>query len=96
MIVVAVIGILASIAYPSYVKSRENSQKTSCINNLHQIDGAKDRYAIENRKTAGSPVYETDIIPYFMKKWSSCPAGGSYSINPVNENPTCEIPGHSL
>ena len=38
MIVVAIIGLLAAIAIPSFIKARETSQKNACINNLRQID----------------------------------------------------------
>ena len=38
MIVVAIIGLLAAIAIPSFVKARQESQKNGCINNLRQID----------------------------------------------------------
>ena len=40
MIVVAIIGLLAAIAIPSFVKARNTSQQNACINNLRQIDGA--------------------------------------------------------
>ena len=41
MIVVAIIGLLAAIAIPNFVKARTSSQKTACIANLKQMDGAK-------------------------------------------------------
>ena len=34
MIVVAIIGLLAAIALPSFVKARATSQANACINNL--------------------------------------------------------------
>jgi type II secretory pathway pseudopilin PulG len=40
MIVVAIIGLLAAIAIPNFVKARTTAQKNACINNLRQIDGA--------------------------------------------------------
>jgi len=50
MIVIAIIGLLCAIAIPNYVKSRANSQANACINNLRQIDGAMQQFAIENKK----------------------------------------------
>ena len=50
MIVVAIIGLLAAIAIPNFVKARTTSQTNACINNLRQIDGAKQQWALENRK----------------------------------------------
>ena len=40
MIVVAIIGLLAAIAIPNFVKARSTAQANVCINNLRQIDGA--------------------------------------------------------
>ena len=47
MIVVAIIGLLAAIAIPNFVKARTTSQTNACINNLRQIDGAKQQWALE-------------------------------------------------
>ena len=51
MIVVAIIGLLAAIAIPSFMKARTSSQKNACINNLRQIESAKDQYSIEVGRT---------------------------------------------
>ena len=48
MIVVAIIGLLAAIAIPSFMRARTTSQKNACINNLRQIEAAKDQYALEH------------------------------------------------
>jgi len=50
MIVVAIIGLLAAIAIPNFVKARAASQKNACIANLKQIDGAKATWALEQKK----------------------------------------------
>lgn len=47
MIVVAIIGLLAAIAIPNFVKSRETSQANACINNLRQINAAESQFALE-------------------------------------------------
>src|SRR5512143_2731134 len=95
MIVVAIIGLLAAIAIPNFVRARTTSQKNACINNLRQIDGAKQQWALEAKKAPNaSPVY-ADISVY-LKNAVSCPAAGSdtsftgsYSPNIVSNVPTC-------
>ena len=87
MIVVAIIGLLAAIAIPSFVKARKTSLTNACINNLRQIDGAKDQWAIENNKSSGTPA-QSDITTY-LKKWPTCPAGGTYTIGALGADPTC-------
>ena len=47
MIVVAIIGLLAAIAIPNFLKARATSQQNACINNLRQIDAAKQQWALE-------------------------------------------------
>lgn len=93
MIVVAIIGLLLAIAIPNYVKARANSQANSCINNLRQIDGAIQQFALEYNKHVGDPVsYPTDLTPYIKLNTGlqipSCPAGGSYSVAAVGVDPS--------
>ncbi len=95
MIVVAIIGLLAAIAIPNFVRARTTSQKNACINNLRQIDGAKQQWALETKQApTASPGY-SDISSY-LKNAVSCPAAGSdtsfsgsYSCNTVTNAPTC-------
>src|SRR5712671_724807 len=76
MIVVAIIGLLAAIAIPNFVKARATAQKNACINNLRQIDGAIQQYALENKKAASDVVAQADVTPY-LKNSVVCPAGGT-------------------
>ena len=73
------------------------AQRNTCINNLRQIDAAKQQWALENNKTADSVPSLQDIVPYLPGGiFPACPAGGLYSINAVGEPPTCSVPGHVL
>lgn len=67
MIVVAIIGLLASIAVPNFVRARQTSQTNACINNLRQIDAAIHQYALENNIGPGSPVGSDDVAPYLPR-----------------------------
>jgi len=49
MIVVAIIGLLAAIAIPNFVRARTTSQQNACINNLRLIDSSKQQWALEQR-----------------------------------------------
>jgi prepilin-type N-terminal cleavage/methylation domain-containing protein len=99
MIVVAIIGLLAAIAIPNFIKARTTSQKNACINNLKQIDGAIQQWALENNQSSGASVASTDIIPYLGRgsgEYPTCPAGGSYTVTDVATEPTCDVSGHAL
>ncbi|MGD9874891.1 MAG: hypothetical protein AB7T27_11590 [Kiritimatiellia bacterium] len=91
----APIAMMAGVAMPAIVQARSNSQKNSCINNLRQIEGAKDQWAIDNGATVGDQVSPSDIEPY-LKEFPSCPSGGSYVLNPIGTPATCDQPGHAL
>ena len=95
MIVAALVGMLAAIALPSFMRSRTKSQTTACINNLRQIEAAKEQWAMENRKTQGAAVLTNEIDTY-MKKLPSCPAGGTYNYTQVGSNTICSVTNHSL
>jgi len=94
MIVVAIIGLLAAIAIPNFVRARTQSQKNACINNLRQIDGAVQTWALETKQAANANVSFTDISSY-LKNAVICPEGGvafadSYTITTVTNKPTCQ------
>ena len=97
MIVVAIIGLLAAIAIPNFVKARTTAQANACINNLRQIDGAKEQYMLENNTTA-APTAMTDLagVTGYIKATPNCPAGGTYTIQAAGTNPTCSIGGTHL
>ncbi len=68
-----------------------------CINNLRQIDGAKQQWALENKQPPTALAVAPQIEPYLSGlKLPVCPSGGVYTINAVNAAPTCSIAGHGL
>ena len=96
MIVVAIIGLLAAIAIPNFVKARATSQMNACINNLRQIDAAANEFALEKGKKTADPItYPDDLTPYIKLNSGSsipvCPAGGTYAITAVGVIPTCTL-----
>src|SRR4030095_7313466 len=68
MIVVAIIGLLAAIAIPNFVKAREQAQLNSIVNNLRITEGAKDQWALENKQGTGSTPVVTDLAPYMKNR----------------------------
>jgi len=70
--------------------------KNACINNLRQIDGAKEQWALETHHNTGGAVTFSNIVHYIKNGMPVCPKGGTYTIGRIGENPTCSVPGHSL
>ena len=98
MIVVAIIGLLAAIAIPNFVKARAASQKSACIANLKQIEGAKATWALENKKTDIAVPATTDLYGSgsYITVEPSCPASGAYTIGAVSARPLCSVSDHTL
>ena len=96
MIVVAIIGLLAAVAIPNFVKARTTAQRNACVRNLQQIDGAKERWALEMRKGPGDAIVESEINDYIKGGQPECPAGGEYRYGALGTPPSCTIPGHTL
>jgi prepilin-type N-terminal cleavage/methylation domain-containing protein len=93
MIVVAIIGLLASIAIPNITQARDKARQNVCIANLQQIEGAIHRWSLDMNKDEGEAVAYSDIRNY-LKRSVVCPSGGSsfedsYAISTVDTAPTC-------
>jgi prepilin-type N-terminal cleavage/methylation domain-containing protein len=101
MIVVAIIGLLAAIAIPNFVRARTTAQQNACINNLRQIDGAKQQWALETKAAATATPAVTDIQPYIgrgtMGTAPTCPSdatktfASSYTMGDLQTAPGCRI-----
>jgi hypothetical protein len=92
-----VIPMMLAIAIPNFVKAREVAQTNWCINNLRQIDAAKQQWALQNGKKADDVPTAEDLKPFFKNGiFPTCPAGGTYTIGAVSNAPTCSVPGHKL
>jgi prepilin-type N-terminal cleavage/methylation domain-containing protein len=101
LIVVVVIGLLAAIAIPNFVKARTTASKNICNSYcLPQLVEAKKRWAQDNKKQAGDTPAWGDLVgtDKYIKSMPACPAGGAYSLNNLATKPTCSIggEGHTL
>ncbi len=100
-IVLAIIILLALIAVPSYVHARSSSQANACINNLSQLDAAKQAWSAALHVSPTTVPGGTDIQPFLGRGTGGtlpvCPCdtskafGTSYSLNAVNALPICLI-----
>jgi hypothetical protein len=87
--------ILAPLFIPD-VSVRRVRTDWECINNLRQIDGAKEQWIMNTRQTIGAPsdlAAINNLIKYGEPK---CPEGGTYTYGDVGQDPRCSIKGHQL
>jgi prepilin-type N-terminal cleavage/methylation domain-containing protein len=102
MIVVAIIGLLAAIAIPNFLRARSTSQQDACIDNLREIDAGIQQWALESGAGPTTPVTSDDIQSYLGRGATGtlpwCPLAGtdhsfgtSYSIVNASTAPTCNL-----
>jgi type IV pilus assembly protein PilE len=92
MVTVGIIGLLAAIALPSFIKSRNVSQQNACINNLRIIDDGKQQWAFVARKSNGAAVTANSVNEYIKGSTTPvCPANGIYTYGNIGSVPDCSI-----
>lgn len=105
MIVVGIIGLLAALALPAFIKARTISQSKACINNLRIMDAAKEQAAMEYRWRSGKTIDsgttdETNVLAYVKRNQiPDCPGSGTYAWNSIGASSSCSVgaPGvHTL
>ncbi len=99
MIVVGIIGLLAALAIPASMEARRVSQMNASVNNLRQIDAAKQQWTFHARKVEDDPCTEADLQDYIRGDFPTCPADDSaYDVSNVGSNPACTsgLPDHAL
>jgi prepilin-type N-terminal cleavage/methylation domain-containing protein len=97
MVVIAIIGLLAAIAIPSFRHAISTTQQRVCALNRKNIDGAKLQWAVENRRSPAAIPEDADLFGenVYLEHKPDCPAGGAYSINAVREKCTCNVVAHA-
>ena len=95
MIVVTIIGTLAAIAMPNFAKARDNSRLNTIYSNLRQIDSAKERWALENRKRTGDAAELDDLLIYLRGGVLKDVMSETYVPNAVGERPVAALPSGS-
>ncbi len=88
---------VVAVVLPLFIKARTTTASNPCINNLRQLDGATQQWALENHKgTNDVPTWE-DIRPYLRDGViPTCPQGGTYTLGTLEKSPKCSYPEHSL
>ena len=99
MIVVAVIGIMASIALPNFAKARSTAQQRACCKNLSVLDETKQQWGFETKQQSTATPTIAQIRAYFgQSRMPICPARGTYRLRRLDRVPTCTLAalGHTL
>ena len=96
--VIVAFGVLIIICValiPAFIRARSTSATLPCVNNLRQIDAAKNQWALEHHKKSQDTLTWNDLRPYFPARWTNgmpiCPDGGTYTLGRVGESPRCSL-----
>ena len=95
LITVAIIGLLAAISIPAFMKAREAAQRSACVNNMRRIDAAKEEAAMKYSHQQGVTIPESELAESLRGGLANlaCPKGGRYLANPIGEDPECSVHG---
>ena len=104
ILAVVFVASLSAVVMPHLIHARSTTATNVCVNNLRQIDAAKQQWAMEYHRTINDIPSWKDILPFLGYGRDAnldamqCPAGGNYSIRRIGDVPTCSIGGenHSL
>ncbi len=105
MIVVLIIGMLAAIAIPSFVRARNTARANTCINNMRQIEQAKEMWAMEENMGPADDAPDWDDLEDYIRGDDplTCPADSDedeYDYNAIGTNVDCPVfddnPTHEL
>ena len=92
--IVAIVGLLAAIAIPSFIKARSTSQLHACMITLRQIESAKQPWALAHNENSGAEVDVAGVNEALKAGTvSGCPAGGTYIYHRVGIPPECSMHG---
>jgi prepilin-type N-terminal cleavage/methylation domain-containing protein len=93
MIVIAIIGLLTTLAVPNLARARDNSRLNTIYTNLRALDAAKDTWAMENNKTTGTLVPDITVLSnYFRSGTIQNALHETYVPNPIGTPPQANLP----
>ena len=95
---------LIAVVLPIFIRARTTTASNACVNNLRQMDAAKQQWALENNKTNLNYVVTwDDIMPYMGRGSEGSPASihcqddrtksysNTYTLGDLNTKPKCKI-----
>jgi hypothetical protein len=90
--VFTIIGGIAILILALMFHVHAGSTAAPCLNNLKQLNEAKQQWTLEYHKTTNDIPTMEDINPFLSMK-PFCPEGGTYNLGRVGESPKCSIGG---
>ncbi|HTX20923.1 MAG TPA: hypothetical protein VMD27_03535 [Candidatus Aquilonibacter sp.] len=105
IILAAIAVIVLAVGIPNFIRARQTSASNVYVNDMRQIDAAKQQWALENSKTTNDTPTWAELLPYISPGFTNFyvtngvivrPAGGTFTIGRVGESPSCVVDGKRL
>ncbi len=97
LVAATIIAVVAVISVPWYLRTRTEAHHNQCHNNLRQIDGSMCAATIALTIPEGGRIPMIEVTRYLKGgTLPTCPSGGTYTVPPVGQNPTCSYHGDLL
>jgi general secretion pathway protein G len=95
LIVTGIIGILVTIAVPSFVHARENARTKNCAQNLRVIEVAKDQYLMDYSLPRTTTINDSNIFGSnnYIRQAPTCPSSGIYTVGRGDQEASCSYGG---
>jgi hypothetical protein len=76
------------------IKRRDAAHRQICLQQLLQLEGAKEQYAIEHE--GASPSSLDVLIPRYVPSMPECPSGGAYTLGDMQTGVVCSVAAHAV
>ena len=95
VVAAAFVAVVVLALLPAFIRARTTPAMNACVNNLRQLDGAKQQWELENHKTTNDVPTWGDLQAYLVRPLV-CPQGGIYTPGRVRELPRCSVGGSHI
>jgi hypothetical protein len=98
LLLLGLLLITCVVVVPFFIRARSAPSQNACVNNLRQLDGAKQQWQLQSNKTTNDVPTLKDLAPYLGRTTLVCPQGGTYTPERVGQPPKCSVggPSHTL
>jgi hypothetical protein len=96
IVLVFLVALVAAIL-PELARTWTTPAANTCLNNLRQLDAARQQWELKNHRTTNDPPPTIADLRTYLQEPLFCPQGGTYSLGRVGESPKCSVGGsHAL
>ncbi|HMP89500.1 MAG TPA: hypothetical protein PJ991_04830 [Kiritimatiellia bacterium] len=93
-LVLMVAACLLTLSAWNWYQAFQKKQWRTCVSQLHEIEGAKEQFAIEH--DGRGPLSFDELVPAYLRARPVCPGGGEYALGDMQQHVACTLEKHRL